>query len=130
MCGYVIVSECDFVAHLHFVEQPVRITLEYLGEMDANVTCGLAKAIHDSAQRRFVNAQHSCQTVLPDARGVHPQLQVRVYISIQGQGLLSSLNWLRLPAMSGRSQLLNSDDAFCLPNLKSLHVNILLRLSG
>jgi hypothetical protein len=58
-----------------------------------------------------VDAQHSCQAVLPDACCVHPQLQVRVYISIQCHSMLSSFNWL---------QLLRSCYAICLPNPEAL----------
>jgi hypothetical protein len=74
MDGEVIISKCDLVADLHLVEQPVRIALKYLRKMYADVASGLAKSVHDPAQGRFVNAKHSRQTVLPDARGVHPQL--------------------------------------------------------
>lgn len=79
----VVVGEGDVVTHLHLVEQPIRVALQDFGEMHANVAGGLAKAVHDSAQRGFVNPQHSCQAILPDARGVHPQLEVRINVSIQ-----------------------------------------------
>jgi len=84
------VCECDFIVNLHLVEQPVRIALQDLGKMHTNVAGGLAEAVHDAAQRSFVDAQHARQTVLPDAGGVHPQLQIGVYISVQGHGLSHS----------------------------------------
>ena len=83
MNGHVVFGESYFVAHLHFVKEPIRIALENLGKMNSNVASRLAKSVHDSAQGGFVDAEHSCQTVLPDARGVHPQFQVRVNVSIQ-----------------------------------------------
>ena len=119
MNGYVIFVERDFVADLHLVEEPVRIALQNLREMDTDVARGLAKSVHDPAQGGFVNAQHSCQTVLPDARGVHPQLQVRVYVSIQGHGYALVFIWLQHPGKQ-KAQLLRSTNAICLPNRKML----------
>lgn len=78
-----ILSEGNFIADLHLVKKPFRITLQNLCEVDAEVTGGLAEAIHNAAQRRLMNAQHAGQTVLADAGGVHPQLQIRVNVSIQ-----------------------------------------------
>lgn len=80
----VVVSEGDVVTHLHLVEQPIRVALQDFREVDANVAGRLAKAVHDSAQRGFMDPQHSCQAILPDAGGVHPQLEVRINVSIQG----------------------------------------------
>ena len=82
-----IVSKGNFIADLHLVEQPVRIALQYLGQVNADVAGRLPEAIHNAAQGCFMNAKHACQTVLPDAGGVHPQLQIRVDVSIQGHGL-------------------------------------------
>jgi len=45
----VIVAERDVVAHLLLVELPIRVALQYLGEMYTNVARGLPKSIHDSA---------------------------------------------------------------------------------
>lgn len=33
-----------------------------------------------------MDAQHASQAVLADARGVHPQLQIGINVSIQGHG--------------------------------------------
>jgi hypothetical protein len=87
---------------------------------------GSRKAVHDSAQGRFVDAQHSRQAVLPDARGVHPQLQVRINVSIQGHGFAlvfysaCSVLWGAGEAVTAKHQ--------CNPSAKAetLFVNILL----
>jgi len=128
--GYVRIGEGYFVVDLHFVEQPVWIALEDLREVNADVAGRLAKAVHDSAEGRFVDAQHSCQAVLPDARGVHPELQVRVNVSIQGHGL--ALVLYRIAASCGEQQRLSLRNctAIGLPNPKCLSVNILLRSSS
>ena len=36
-----------------------------------------------------MDAKHSCQAILADAGRVHPQLKVRIDVSIQGHGSLS-----------------------------------------
>jgi hypothetical protein len=64
--------------------------------VQADIAGGFPEAVHDSAQGRLVNAQHFRQAVLSDARGVHPELQIRVDISIQGHGFaLFSIEWQR-----------------------------------
>jgi hypothetical protein len=81
--GDVISYERDFIVNLHFVEEPVRVALKYLCEVHAEIASWFTKAVHDSAQGSLVNAQHSRQPVLTDARGIHAQLQIRVNVSIQ-----------------------------------------------
>jgi hypothetical protein len=81
--GDVVFGEGDFIVDLHFEEQPFRVALKDLCQMHADIAGRFAETVHDSAQGGFVDAEHSCQTVLPDARGVHPQFQVRVNVSIQ-----------------------------------------------
>jgi len=62
--------------------------------MNADIARGFPKAVHDSAQGRLMDAQHLRQTILSDARGVHPQLQIWIDISIQGHGFaLFSIEW-------------------------------------
>jgi hypothetical protein len=61
--------------------------------MHADIARRLPEAIHDSAQRGFMYAQHPRQTVLPDACGVHPQFQVRVNVSIQGHDFALVFDW-------------------------------------
>jgi len=117
--SYVIFVECDFVADLHLVEEPVRIALQNFREMNANIAGWFAKSVHDPAQGRFVNAKHSCQAVLPDARGVHPKLQVRVNVSVQCHGYTLNFNWLRL-SEEQKQQLLEPCNAIRLPNSKAL----------
>jgi hypothetical protein len=34
-----------------------------------------------------MDTQHACQAILTDARGVHPQLEVWINVSVQGNGL-------------------------------------------
>lgn len=97
-----IVGEGNFVVDLHLVEQPVGIALQDLCKLKAEVAGRLPEAVHDSAQGSFMNAEHSGQAVLPDAGGVHPQFQVRINVSIQGQGLLSSSIDLQHPVGSSR----------------------------
>jgi hypothetical protein len=115
-----IVSEGNVVADLHLVEQPVRIALQYLGKMHADIASGLTKAIHDSAQRGFVDAQHARQTVLPDASGVHPQLEVRVNVSIQGHDL--SLGFCSAAALPWKAEMavVETVSAIGVPNRESL----------
>jgi hypothetical protein len=81
--GELIVSEGNVIADLHLVEKPIRIALQDFREVDTNVACGFAEAVHDAAQRGFMNPQHARQTILPDAGGVHPKLEVRVNVSIR-----------------------------------------------
>jgi hypothetical protein len=111
------ISEGNFVADLHFVKQPVRIALQYLGQVYANVASGLPEAIHDSAQGCFVNAQHACQAVLPDASRVHPQLEVRVNVSIQGHGLALDFYSAAACCEGQRRLLLKTVYAILEPNL-------------
>ena len=47
--GEVFFDEDDFIVGLHFVEQPIWVALEDLREMHADVTCGFAETVHDSA---------------------------------------------------------------------------------
>jgi hypothetical protein len=89
----------DFVVDLHFVEEPVRVALENLGQMRAEFASGFAKAVHDAAQRGFMNSQHARQTILPDAGGVHPQFQVGINVSIQAQVI--ALVFCRVAALQG-----------------------------
>jgi hypothetical protein len=117
--GQVILCECDFVADLHLVEKPVRIALQNLREMNSDVTGWFAKSVHNPAQGRFVDAKHSCQTVLPDARGVHPKLQIRVYVSTQCHGYTLDFNWLRLSEGS-KAAVTAPCRAIRLPNSKML----------
>jgi len=71
--GELVFDKDEVIVGLHFVEQPIRVALEDLREVHADVTGRFAETIHDSAQGSFVNAQHFRQAVLPDAPGVHPQ---------------------------------------------------------
>ena len=71
--------------------------------MHSNVAGGLSEAVHDAAQRGFVDAQHARQAVLPDARGVHPQLEVRIDVSVQGHGSLSFSVALQRPVGAGKA---------------------------
>ena len=83
MHGELILSEGNFIVDLHLVEKPIWVALQYFRQVDSDVAGGFAKAVHDAAQRGFMNSQHARQTILPDAGGVHPQLEVRVNVSIQ-----------------------------------------------
>jgi len=106
MNGHVVFGESYLVADLHLVEEPIRITLENLGKVNSNVASRLAKSVHDSAQGRFVDAEHSRKAILTDASRIHPQLQVRVNVSIQGHGF--ALAYLLAAAFSSlqKEQLL------------------------
>ena len=120
MNGSAVFRESNVVVHLHFVEQPIRIALKNLCEMNADIPSWLAESIHDSAQGRFVNAQHSCQAVLPDARGVHPQLQVRINVSIQGHSF-ALISCLASAHLWGAEEAANADStAISVPNCESL----------
>jgi hypothetical protein len=116
----VIFGERDFVADLHLVEQPIGIALQNLREMNANIPGRLPEAVHDSAEGSLMDAQHSCQTVLPDARGVHPKFQVGINVSIQGHGF--ALVFCRVAASCGDQQrlLLRDYGAIRSPNLEGL----------
>ena len=59
MHGELILSEGNFIVDLHLVEKPVRIALQDLCEMDTDVASGFAEAVHDAAQRGFMNPQHA-----------------------------------------------------------------------
>ena len=78
-----ILSKGNFIADLHLVEKPVRVTLQDFRQVDTDVAGGFAEAVHDAAQGGFMNPQHARQTILPDAGGIHSQLEVRVNVSIQ-----------------------------------------------
>ena len=78
-----ILGEGNFIVDLHLVEKPVWVALQDFRQMDSDIAGGFAEAVHDAAQRGFMNSQHARQTILPDAGGVHPQLEVRVNVSIQ-----------------------------------------------
>ena len=100
--------------------------------MHPNIACWLTKAIHNPAEGCLVDAQHSCQTVLPDACGVHPQLQVRINVSIQGHGF--ALVFYRFAASCGDQNklLLRHCFAISVPNAKRLicqHI-VAMRPSG
>jgi len=82
----------NLVADLHLVKKPIRIALQNFCQVDANIAGRLAKSIHNSAQGGFVDTQHASQTVLPNAGCVHPQLQVGIDVSIQGQSMLSLIS--------------------------------------
>jgi hypothetical protein len=79
----VVIGEGDVVTDLHLVKQPIRIALQYLCKVHPDIPRWLSKTVHDPAKGSFMNAQHPRQTILSDARGVHPQLEVGVYVSIQ-----------------------------------------------
>ena len=78
-----ILSEGYFIVDLHLVEKPVWVALQDFRQMDSDIASGFAEAVHDAAQRGFMNSQHARQTILPDAGGVHLQFEVRVNVSIQ-----------------------------------------------
>jgi hypothetical protein len=121
-----VLSEGNFVADLHLVEKPVRVALQYLSEVDADIAGGFAEAVHDAAQRGFMDSQHARQTVLPDARGVHPQLEVRVDVSIQAHVI--ALGFFGVAASRGEWDdcSCNSQLAIIVPKSEALFVNILL----
>ena len=83
MHGELILSEGNFIVDLHLVEKPIWVALQYFRQVDSDVPGGFAKAVHNAAQRGFMNSQHARQTILPDPGGVHSQLEVRVNVSIQ-----------------------------------------------
>lgn len=83
MYSELMFGKSDFVVDLHFVKKPVRVALENLGQMHPEVAGGFAEAVHDAAQRGFMNSKHARETILPDAGGVHPQFQVGINVSIQ-----------------------------------------------
>jgi hypothetical protein len=116
----VIFVKGNFVVDLHFVKQPIGIALQNLRKMNADIAGRLSEAVHDSAQRCFVYAKHPCQAVLPDARGVHPQFQIGINVSIQGHGFALVLH--RFAAFCGEQQrlLLRNREAIHLPNLEAL----------
>jgi hypothetical protein len=119
--GYVIVRESYLIAYLHLVEQPVGIALKDFREVHSNVAGRLAESVHDPAQGSFVNAKHFGQTVLPDACRVHPQLQIRVNISIQGQGVSLVFNPAAGLSLEEYERLLMSKcPAILAPNHKPL----------
>lgn len=82
-----VFSESNLIADLHLQKQPVWVALQNFGQMHTDVAGGLPEPIHNPAQGGFVDAQHARQAVLTDARGVHPQLQIRINVSIQCHGL-------------------------------------------
>jgi len=122
----VIVVGGDIVTDLHFVEEPVWIAVKDFSQMGSNVAGGLAEAVHNSAQRRFMDAQHACEAVLTDAGDIHAQLQIGIDVSIQGHGagLFSSV--MQGPAASYAGLSMLDLQAIGLPNPESLFVNILL----
>jgi len=63
-----------FVRDLHLVKEPFWVALQNLSQLHSNTPCRLPESVHDPAQGGFMNAQHPGQTILTDARGVHPQL--------------------------------------------------------
>jgi hypothetical protein len=109
----------NFVIDLHLVEKPVRIALQNLRQMHADVARRFPEAIHDAAQGSFMNAQHACQTVLPDAGGVHPQLKIGINVSIQGHGLSHSVSMSNQHSAGTERLLLPSPVAITVPNLRS-----------
>ena len=84
MEGDLIIGECDLVADLHLVEKPIRVALENLGKMYADIARRLTETIHDPAQGCLVNAQHASKAVLANPGRVHAQLKVWIDVSIQG----------------------------------------------
>ena len=95
--------------------------------MNADIARGFPKAVHDSAQGCLVNAQHFSQTVLSDTRGVHPQLQIRIDVSIQGHGFALFFNELQRSEGKQKSWCLQEAMQSGCQSLKCLSVNILLR---
>jgi hypothetical protein len=106
----------DFVTHLHLVKKPVWVTLQNFSQVDSNIAGWLPEAIHNAAQGGFVNAEHACKAVLPDACRVHPELQIWVNVSIQGHGLSRSTFMVFQPLASARELLLLSMYAIAVPN--------------
>ena len=94
--------------------------------MDSDIAGGFAEAVHDAAQRGFMNPQHARQTILPDASGVHPQLEVRVNVSIQAHVI--ALGFYGVAASCGETGMTVTVNhiAITVPKLDSLFVNILL----
>ena len=117
----VAVGERDVIADLHLVEQPVRIALEYFCEVDADITGGLAKSVHDAAEGSFMNTQHSGQAVLADTGGVHAQLQIWIDISIQAHRdlSLSFVLYLAVSKLGGYLEPMN-----CNPRAKRERVDL------
>ena len=76
------VGKGDLVADLHFVEKPFRVALQNLRKLHPHFARRFPEPVHNPAQGRFVNSQHSRQPVLPDASRVHPKLQIGIDISI------------------------------------------------
>ena len=75
-------SAGDVVRNLHLQEEPFRVASEDIGQLGPEIAGGLAKSVHDSAQGSLVNAEHPGKAVLPNAGGVHSELQIRVDVSI------------------------------------------------
>jgi hypothetical protein len=83
--------EGDIVDDLHFVKQPIGIALEDLRQVNPYIPGRFTEAVHDAAQRRFMNAKHSGEAILPNAGGVHAQLKIWVDVSIQAHRDLALL---------------------------------------
>jgi hypothetical protein len=64
------------------------IAVHDLRQMKTDLSRRLPKAVHNSAWRSFVYAQHPGYMVLPDARGVHSKLEVRINVPIRVHRLL------------------------------------------
>jgi hypothetical protein len=116
LSGDLIFGESNFIVDLHLVEQPIGVALEDLGEMNSDIARRLPETVHDSAQGGLVNAQHSRQTVLPNARGVNPQLQVRVNVSIHGHAF--ALGFYQVQRSAGDAEEAVLAKLVCNPDAK------------
>lgn len=78
-----------FVVDLHPVKEPLGIALQNGCDLLADVAAGLAKSVDNAAQMGFVNAQHSCQAILPNPARVDSQFEVRINFSAEAHCLLT-----------------------------------------
>ena len=64
------------------MEQPLRIALQYFGDLRFELLTGLTKTVDYLAEMCLINSQHLCHSVLAQATGVDPQLQVWIDVTM------------------------------------------------
>ena len=76
------IDEGTFLCDENFVEQPLRIAVQYFCNLRSQVITGLTEAIDDLAEVCFVNSQDLRHAILAKATRVDFQFQIRIDIAL------------------------------------------------